>query len=73
MEQIERALRKAREDRQWTRPTRLFRDSTWTPPDPNGIAPSKTKKVRLDPASLKDHRVIAGQVHGSLSPTLASG
>ena len=66
MEQIERALRKAREDRQWTRPTRLFRDSTWTPPDSNGIAPSKTKKVRLDPASLKDHRVIAGQVHDPL-------
>ena len=66
MEQIERALRKAREHRQWSRPARLFKDSAWSHPDSNGAALSKTRKVRLDPAVLKGHRVIAGQVHDPL-------
>jgi capsular exopolysaccharide synthesis family protein len=66
MEQIERALRKAREHRQWSQPARLFKDSAETGSDLNGTAPSKTRKVRLDPAALRDHRVIAGQVHDPL-------
>src|SRR5262245_18543798 len=66
MEQIERALRKAKEHRQWSRPAPQLRDSDSTHSDPTGTAPPKTRKVRLDPAALRDHRVMAGQVDDPL-------
>ncbi len=66
MEQIERALRKAREHRQWSRPAQLYNGSTYYQSSA-AAAPVQTRRIRLDPSALREHRVIAGQLHDPLT------
>jgi capsular exopolysaccharide synthesis family protein len=72
MEQIERALRKAREHRQWSRPVRPYNEPASHHRLSIGAPPPQSRRVRLDPAALEEHRVIAGQVHGTLTDVYRS-
>lgn len=53
--------------RQWSRPAPLSSEIVWDHPNSKGALPSKTRKVHLDAAVLRQHRIIAGQVHDPLT------
>ena len=66
MEQIERALKKAKQDRLRVRPVRLHTDAL-NGRSPNVAALPQSKVSRLDPSLLESHRIIAGQMHSALT------
>src|SRR5689334_22345204 len=78
MEQIERALKKARHDRHLARAVRFHTDGSLNGAlNGNGLAanampPSQCKTIQLDPSVMESHRIIGGQFHNGLTDVYRS-
>jgi len=72
MEHIERALQRAKQDRQRARPAQLYSSPALNGRALNSARPPQSRVASLDPSLLESHRVIVGQTQGALTDVYRS-